>query len=335
MGMSRYLLLLVFFAAAPGLRAQDMTGSLPDVPAPEQVQGISSIQGQVHFTNGKPAPSVMVSLVSLDNGSVRRTRTDPTGFYDFLDLRTGDYQYDIVVQEQGYMQVRERVITCDMAPVSLFVTLIPARLGANGEASSNQPEIPAKAQAEYKKGISALGGGKTDQAAAHFSKAVGICPFYFDSYLQLSAAEADQHQFAEAQKMIDRALRLNKNSSSAYAYLGYLRLREGKTAEAKKQFGHAIGLRASDWFAQLELGRILLGEKQAKAAYLHLVAAHQLHPELPSAHLLFYDDLIMLDKKPAALAEMNDILARFPNSPEAARLRRVRGALEAAASQKH
>jgi tetratricopeptide (TPR) repeat protein len=334
--MSRYLLLFALFATAPLLRAQsDMPGPLPDVPAQAMDQGISTVQGQVHFSNGKPADSVTVSLVSLDDGTVRRTRTDSSGFYEFLNLKTGDYQYEVVVQQQGFMPVRERVISCDMAPVSLFVTLIPFRGGAEGEAAAAQPKIPKNAQAEYQKGLSAMNGGETEKAATHFSKAVGICPFYFDSYLKLAAAEADEHQFAEAQKMIDRALRLNKNSSSAYAYLGYLRMREGKTPEAKKQFQHAIELRTSDWFAQLELGRILLTEKQPQEAYLPLVTAHQLHPQLTSVHLLFYDDLIMLDKKQEALAELNDILARFPHSPEAARLRKVRGALEAAAGKSH
>jgi tetratricopeptide (TPR) repeat protein len=334
--MSRYLLLFALFATGPLLRAQsDMPGSLPDVSAQAMDQGISSVQGQVHFANGKPAGSVTVSLVALDDGTVRRTKTDPSGFYDFLNLKTGDYQYEVVVQEQGYMPVRERVISCDMAPVSLFVTLIPFRGGAEGEAAGGQPKIPENAQAEYEKGLLAMNGGEAAQAATHFTKAVGICPFYLDSYLKLAAVEADQHQFGEAQKMIDRALHLNKNSSTAYAYLGYVRMREGKTGEAKKQFQHAIELDSSDWFAQLELGRILLSEKQPRAAYMHLVVAHQIHPELNSVHLLFYDDLILLDKKQEALAELNDILARFPHSPEAARLRQVRGALEAAAGKSH
>ena len=186
--MSRYLLLFALFATAPLLRAQsDMPGSLPDASAQAMDQGISSVQGQVHLTNGKPAGSVTVSLVSLDDGTVRRTKTDPGGFYDFLNLKTGDYQYEVVVQEQGYMPVRERVISCDMAPVSLFVTLIPFRGGAERETAAGQPKIPENAQAEYEKGLLAMNGGETVQAATHFTKAVGICPFYFDSYLKLAA----------------------------------------------------------------------------------------------------------------------------------------------------
>jgi tetratricopeptide (TPR) repeat protein len=334
-GMSRLLLLIFLFSAVPLVQAQaDMSVPVPDEGL-TQVQGISIVQGQVHYTNGEPAGSVVVSLVSLDNGSVRRTTTDPSGYYAFLNLKTGDYQYNVEINKAGYMPVRERVISCDMAPVSLFVTLIPFHEGSASGDSARGPAIPKKAQAEYQEGLSAMNHGKTAQAAAHFSKAVGICPVYFDSYLKLAATEADQHHFAQAQKMIDRALQLNRHSSLAYAYLGYVRMRQGKSGEARKQFLHAIRLSPSDWFAHLELGRILLRDKQAKAAFPHLTIAHQIHPQLPSVHLLYYDDLILLNKKSAALAELNDILARFPKAPEAPRLRQVRGALQAAIRRHH
>lgn len=334
--MSRLLLVLALLSFAPALRAQ----SSMEVPLPESPmsisQGISTVQGAVRYQNGKPAVSIVVSLVSAGNGTILTTRTDSSGFYAFRNLRSGDFRYDVEVNEKGYVPVHELVISCDLAPVSLFITLIREQAGsAAGAASVQGRKIPEKAQVEYRKGVSSMSGGKLTQAVAHFTSAVGICPFYFDSYLKLSAAEADQHHFARAQQMIDRAMRLNKHSSLVYSYFGYLRMREGKSGQAKKQFRHAIRLNPSDWLAQLELGRILLNEKQARAAFPHLVVAHQVHPQLPSVHLLYYDDLILLNKKPAALAELNDILARFPKIPEAAKLRRVRGPLEAAIRRQH
>jgi tetratricopeptide (TPR) repeat protein len=333
--VSRLLFLVFLFAAAPFLWAQ----SGMQVPLPEasisRNQGISTVQGAVRYQNGKPAASVVVELVSTDNGDTRRTTTDASGFYAFRNLRTGDFHYDVEVNQQGYAPVREHVISCDLAPVSLFITLIPLHVASASAGKTNGPRIPKKAQAEYQKGLSAMDHGETAQAAAHFSKAVGICPVYFDSYLKLAVAEANQRHFDQAQKMIDRALQLNNRSSLAYASLGYLRMQQGKSGEARKQFLHAIRLNPSDWFAHLELGRILLREKQAKAAFPHLTIAHQLHPQLRSVHLLYYNDLILLNKKSAALAELNDILERFPNTPEAARLRQVRDALQAAVSQHH
>ncbi len=329
--MSRLLLVLTLFSLVPAVQAQsDMEVPLPETPISEN-QGISTVQGAVRYQNGKPATSIVVSLVGVDNGTILRTTTDSSGFYAFRNLRTGDFRYEVEVNQQGYVPVHEFVISCDLAPVSLFLTLIPQQTGSASNADPHAGrKIPEKAQAEYRKGVSSMSGGKMSQAVAHFSNAVGICPFYFESYLKLSAAEADQHHFAQAQKMIDRAMRLDKHNSLAYAYLGYLRMKEGKSGQAKRQFRHAIRLNPSDWLAQLELGRVLLSEKQAKSAFPHLVLAHQVHPQLASVHLLYYDDLILLDKKSAALAELNDILARFPKIPEAAKLRRVRGPLEAA-----
>lgn len=304
-----------------------MTVPVPDTGITAN-PGISTVQGAVRYRNGQPAPGVAVTLVSERSGRIRRTVTGPSGNYSFLNLRTGDYRYDVEVNQKGYMPVRELVISCDMAPVSLYITLIPSNVGVSD--SPHGRKIPKRAEAEYAQGIAAMNKGNSKQAALHFVKAVGICPYYFDSYLKLAAADTNQHHFAQAQKMIDRALHLSKRSSLAYAYYGYLRMAEGKLGQAKRQFSHAIRLNPSNWLAQLELGRVLLSEKRAKAAFPHLVVAHQVHPQLASVHLLYYDDLILLNKKSAALAELNDFLARFPKAPEAARLRRVRGPLEAA-----
>lgn len=333
--MPRLFLIFLLLSSVPVLQAQaDFPVPIPESSVPGEI-GTSTVQGQVHFTNGNPASGVVVRLVSLDYGWTKTTKTDPSGYYAFLNLKTGDYRYNVVIQEKGYAPVRELVISCDMAPVSLYVTLIPLLRGTPGGqgATVGGRKVPPKAQAEYRKGLSAMGDGKTAEAAEHFTRAVGICPFYIDSYLKLAATETDRGQFDQAQKMIDRALKIDGRSSLAYAYLGYLRMKQGKEGEAQKQFLHAIRLNASDWIAQLGLGRLLLSQKRAGEALPHLVLAHQLHPGLAAVHLLLYNDLILLDKKSAALAELNDFLERFPKAPEAARLRQVRGPLQAAALQ--
>lgn len=336
--MLRGFVLLLCLSLAPFLCAQqpqDFPVPLPEASVPDHM-GTSTIQGQVHFQDGKPAGSVVVSLVSLDGEGTRTTSTDPSGYYAFLNLRTGDYRYNVEINTPGFVPIHELVISCDMAPVSLYVTLLPMRPSqpaSGGSVTVDGRKIPANAQAEYQKGLTAMGDGKNAQAAEHFTKAVGICPFYIDSYLKLAATETDQGQYDQAQKMIDRALKLDRNSSLGYAYLGYLRMKQGKSSQAQTAFLHSIELQPSDWIAQLGLGRLLLGEKQAEAAFPHLLLAHQVHPELAAIHLLYYDDLILLDRKSAALAELNDILTRFPKAPEAAKLRQVRGALQAASLQ--
>ncbi len=301
-----------------------MTIPVPGAQIPTQT-GVETVQGQVRLPNGKPGANLTVTLENAYGAALKQATTDPTGYFYFLDLPDGDNYYEIEVDAQGYARYVDSVVSCDMAPRTLFITLTPATMGG----AAKDPTVPKEALSQYAKGVSAMNAGQAAKATTYFQKAVGICPFYVDSYLRLSATEADQHHFDAAQKMIDRAMHLKKNSSRVYAYLGYLRMQEGKPHEAKKQFNRAIRLRFSDWLAQLEMGRILLGEKNAKGAYSYLSAARKLRPDLPSAHLLYYDDLILLGRNQEALNELNSFLSHFPKNPQAPKLRKVRTALQA------
>ncbi len=325
--------LFLFLAVGWGVSARAQAGMTIPVPGSESPTqtGFETVQGQVRFPNGKPAVNVAVSLENGYGAVLKRAATDPTGYFYFLDLPDGDNIYQIEVNLPGYARYVDSVVSCDMAPRTLFITLTPAALAD----SKKDPAIPKNAVTQYTKGVSEMQAGRMAMASTYFQKAVGICPFYMDSFLKLSATEADQHHFHQAQKMIDRAMHLGKNDSRVYAYLGYLRMQEGKPDEAKKQFRHAIRLRFSDWLAQLEMGRVLLNEKNAKGAYPYLSAARKLRPNLPSAHLLYYDDMIMLGRNKDALKELNEFLTQFPKSPEAPQLRKVRTALQASLRPQH
>ena len=198
-----------------------------------------------------------------------------------------------------------------------------------------QAPVPPKAIEQYNKGLQDLDQGKASDAESAFKKAVKIYPEFANSYLRLSAIYADQNRFPDAEEAIHHAEAIDKGNPDNYAYLGYLYMKQKQPDKAQQSFEKSIQVAPNDWFAQLELGRLVYDQKDYAGALPHLELAHKLHPQVASVHLLLYDDLIRLNKRKDALAELDDFVARFPKSREAAQMKKVRPALAAAAASQH
>ncbi len=299
--------------------------------------GSPEIQGEVLFPDGSPATNVAVELEpEMAGGTVATAVTDSGGEFYFTDVGVGN-SYKLSLDVPGYEPVR-RTVTTDAMVNSEDVTLVP--FGGKKEpnkgaiVSVEQLRIPPKAMAEFRQGVRQMSLGRSDAAEQSFQKAIHLYPNFARSYMRLGALYADRGRFSQADRAIHRALRLRKSSSSAYCYLGYVSAEENKPKKAAQAFHHALALRKDNWFAELELGRLRYSQEKFRRALPHLLAARRIHPELASAHLLLYDDLIRLGERKKALVELDDFLTRFPDAPETPRLRKVRAALAAAIAGK-
>ena len=55
-----------------------------------------SVVGSVKDPNGAVVPNAAVTLTNTDEGTVRTTKTNSSGDYQFLDVKAGNYQVDIL-----------------------------------------------------------------------------------------------------------------------------------------------------------------------------------------------------------------------------------------------
>lgn len=332
--------LLVFVLAVlvgvPALLAQGN----PYPSNPTGGERSATIEGQVTLPNGDPAPNVYLRLQPEGvGGLVQSASTDSSGNFTFggQGISSGA-NYIITANIQGYLPVHQMVmITGPSAYVSISLVAAPGakplKPGASPVVPVHKLQVPPKAYAEYSKGLQNLDKGKTADAESAFKKAIHIYPKYADSYLRLSAVYADQNRFPEAQEAIDHAVKIRKDNPENSAFLGYLYMKEKQPQKAEQSFQKSIQMQPNDWFAQLELGRLLYNRKDYMNAYPHFLQARKLHPQVKSVHLMLYDDLIHLNKLKEALTELDDFVARFPNDSQAARMRKVRPALAAAAAK--
>lgn len=285
--------------------------------------------------NGKPAPFVRLRLEpGAAGGTLQWTSTDSSGYYEFLGGILGG-NFNIEVDAPGFRPIRRFIMVTTYAMEEDFALEWPpaAPLNPGGLVSVDQLKIPPKAKAQYDRGIRSLEAENFAAAISNFRKAVRIYPRYAAGFRQLGAAYASQGRFPDADEAIQNALQLEHDNAEDYAYLGYIDVKEKKLDKAEEAFQKSLAISKDNWFAQLGLGGLRYSQRNYQNALTHLAIAHKLHPEALSVHLLFYDDLIRLNKKKEALAELDDILAHFPNCAEAPKLRKIRPALAASAAR--
>ena len=297
------------------------------------------IEGEVRLPNGQPATNVNLQIEPQGMGGVvQSTSTDSGGHFSFTDQAIGPGgNYFITVNGQGYQPIHKLVmVTGPFTYLDInLVRLAGVKPASESVISVKQLQLPPAALEEYNRGLQDMDEGRTTQAEEAFKKAIRIDPKFAASYLRLSAIYADQNRFPAAEEAIHRAFAIDHNKSDTYAYLGYLFMKQKLPEDARQSLEKSIQMAPNHWFAQLELGRLLYHRKDYAGALPHLELAHNLHPQAASVPLLLYDDLIRMNKRKEALAELDDFVARFPGTSEAARMRAVRPALAAAVAGQH
>jgi tetratricopeptide (TPR) repeat protein len=328
--MTRLLVLvLLVLSAATTLLAQ----SNPyDITAQSDPSGLPTIEGEVQLPNGSPVPFIYLRLDPENfGGMIQSASTDSAGYYLFNGHFAG-HNYYIDINVHGFEPIHRLVMVTSPDTEENF-TLVPLPAASPSHeqptVSVKELEISSKALAQYRRGLQHMNAGRYAKAEAAFHKAARLDSHFVEAFRQLSVVYAKLHLFSRARLAIEHAFLLKKHSARNFAYLGYLYMEEKHDGRAERAFQQCLGISKTDWFAHLELGRLRYNEHRYKDAYIHLLEARQLHPQIRSVHLLLYDDLIQLRKPRQALAVLTQFLARFPNCPQAAQLRKTRAALAA------
>jgi tetratricopeptide (TPR) repeat protein len=335
MGSRVWIVALVLLSAA-SVRAQGPPSRTNVFGIPTE-KGLAIIQGRVEYGDGRPAAGVTVQLQTSEGTPAGIEPTNSSGEFSFTGIRPGTYT--VMVWRAGYrtatrfVEARGRLAGAANTLVLTLVAEAKPGVAAESTISVQELRIPEKAQREYREGVASMAAGKRAEAASHFERAVKLYPRYAEGYIRLGLVHAEQSQYPRAKREIEKGIQLDPKNPDGYASLGYVYREAGQPAEAGTALRQAIALRESHWFAQMELGELLLEEKKPAQALPHLLRAHQLHPQLASIHLELYNALIFLDRGRAALAELDEFLAHFPNDPDAARLRQVRAGLARAVSE--
>ena len=288
------------------------------------------INGQVRFAEGgAPAENVVVRLESYDSGgSVSEAFTDRLGKFRFTGLPAA--QYSVRVHHSGYRDAQQNVDMTTQSRGLVFLQLVRdvplTSKTVNGSVDAN---VPAAAQKEFDKGVSALAGGgkeKTATAARCFEKAIAIYPQFVEARLKLGTAYMDLEEWDKAEQALLATIEVDARAFNALFALSEIYLRRNKIDEAEKVLVKGLAIEDQSYLGHLNLARVYWEKArqikdlaQAKPAlekaYEEVKRALSLNPDLAGAHLLKGNLLLRVSRTADALVEFAEYLRLEPNGP--------------------
>ena len=121
------------------------------------------------------------------------------------------------------------------------------------------------------------------RARAHLEQALGVYPLDATARTSLARLELESGNLAAAEAELARARRIHDSKWVRY-HFGRLRLLQGNSAGAAREFAAALELDPSLVDARFNLGQVLFGLGRKDEARAHFERARELDPEHAGAH---------------------------------------------------
>ncbi len=125
---------------------------------------------------------------------------------------------------------------------------------------------------------------RTPEAIAEFQTAAKAAPREPEVNFGLGYLYWKSHQYENAKIAFESELAVDANHAQSLAYLGDIELKANHPEEALALLNQAVKLKDDIRIAYLDLGTILMQQKQNKEALAALLRAEKLGPEQPEAH---------------------------------------------------
>ena len=125
---------------------------------------------------------------------------------------------------------------------------------------------------------------RTPEAIAEFQAAAKAAPREPEVNFGLGYLYWKSHQYENAKSAFESELAVDANHAQSLAYLGDIELKANHPEEALALLNKAVKLKDDIRIAYLDLGTILMQQKQNKEALAALLRAKKLDPEQPEAH---------------------------------------------------
>jgi len=305
----------------------------------QQERGRSSVtvHGQVRLAQGgAPAQNVLVRIERSIGGIEGEMVTDRTGKYQFSGLVPDIYI--ITIHSAGFIDQRREVDLQSVTNDYVLFQLLP-EANVNSESASTDPSVidanvPAEAQRELQKGVTALAKNDFRGAVPHLQKAVELYPEFVIGWLKLGTAYMDLAEWDKAEGALQKAANLDPNTNNALLALGELYLIQKKENLSEDALKRALAIDNKAWQGHLTLARLYwqravsTHEESAmrtalESSYKEVNAALVLKPNSAESHLLKGNLLLQAKRRQEAVSEFNEYLRLEPNGALAAETRAV------------
>ena len=314
-----YLLFLLFI---PVLQAQQ--------------GGVGNIVGELHLSRGDFAGRVFVEL-QFRGATIFSTYSDDEGKFGFYGLASNPYH--VVVRDERFYPVDEMVMldtaisTMSVVQVNLApkpsdtpVSEATRQAGSNPymiDPAEYRRHFPKNAVKEFDKGVEADKNLKSDEAIAHYEKAIALAPDFYPAHNNLGTAYLGKSDFKSAQSQFEAAIKLNQSDAEAHLNLANVLVMTKNYEEALKQAEIGLKRNPSSAYGQFLLGSIYERTQRLAEAEEALREALRLDPRMARVHLELVNLYLTTQKKSEARAELKAFLRDAPDDPLAAKARQT------------
>ena len=304
----------------------------------QQQQQTGTIVGQLRVARGDfPSHQILIEL-RFRGSPITSVYADSQGKFNFPSLVGGEYH--IVINDEGYYPVDERVILMpDVSAIAMERLVLqpresvrPADPGASRNAGSNpnlinlrdyNKRFPKKAVKEYERGLDAERQGRREEAVAHYEAALKMAPGYYPAHNNLGSDYLSRSDFAGAHKEFEEVVRLNQSDAAGYFNLGNVCMMMGKLEDAQRYVGEGMRRDPTSPLGHFLLGSIDMRTGKLPEAEAVLKQTIELSPTMAQARLQLVNLYLHEGKKSQAATELREFMKLFPESPFAPKAKKV------------
>jgi len=297
--------------------------------------------GQVRIAPGNPISKPILVTLKGRGITVAQSYTDEEGKFYFNGLPGNIYHVEI--NEDGFTPVSITVVsdveTATMRMVNIY--LEPRSLGKpNNEGAlagenpylTNEAEYgklyPPAAVKEFKAGEKADRKQKSDEAIAHYSKAIELAPTFYMARNNLGTLYLGKADYASAEEQFEKVIGINPNDASAYFNLGNLCLLKNQYLRALQLVEQGLKKQPSSAFGNFLRGSIYSRQGNTQEAETSFRRSLELDPQMAQTHLALVNLFMQEKRNSDAVAELRTFLKQFPDHQFAPKAREVLKRLE-------
>jgi tetratricopeptide (TPR) repeat protein len=264
------------------------------------------------------------------------TQADLNGRFHFRMLLAGAYVLMVGglqrTVEVGPSQADSKgrvVVTLDLRDAS-------AEPGLEHRASVSVRElsIPKAARHEYEDAQKALGRRDVSAAVAHLKRAVDLAPQFSAAWNHLGTIAYQTGQYLEAEADFRKGLAADPDSYAPLVNLGGVLINLAKWDEALEYNRRAVLASPNDALANSQLGTANFYAGELDTAEKYLTVAKQIDPaHFSHPQMLLAEIHLSRNEWDAAARELQDLLQRHPDLPNASKIKEEVARLRAGTSR--
>jgi Tfp pilus assembly protein PilF len=187
--------------------------------------------------------------------------------------------------------------------------------------SVRELSIPKAARGEYEDAQRALGRRDVSAAAEHLKRAVDLAPQFSAAWNHLGTIAYQTGQYIEAEAHFRKGLAADPDSYAPLVNLGGVLINLAKWDEALEYNRRAVLVSPNDSLANSQLGTVYVYAGQLDSAE-NLTAAKQIDPaHFSHPQLLLAEIHLRRNEQEAAAGELEDLLQRRPDLPNASKFK--------------